>query len=110
MMDERDRISAAAIQVARSGEGAVVATVTTLMCRVAELERQVERRAALIETESDLHAALASKDSEIARLREVERRARFIVMLREHGRKHEPAWNDLVKALNESGDVVTANG
>lgn len=42
-------------------------------------------------------------------LREVERRARFVAMMRENGLKHEPAWDELVKALNALREYDTAN-
>jgi len=58
-------------------------------------------------TKADLFKAIHGYKIEVGKmfmtaelLREVERRARFIVMLRENGLKHEPAWDKLVKALN----------
>ena len=59
----------------------------------AEVTKWVDREA---EKNRKLGACLVASTL----LREVERRARFIVMMRENGLKHEPAWNELVKALN----------
>ena len=60
-------------------------------------------------TELEGYCEVCKDRSAATLLREVERRARFVVMMRENGLKHEPAWDELVKTLNELRAHDTAN-
>jgi len=51
-MDDRDRITARAIEIARSGEGAVVAEICWLTHKVNEMELRIKRLYEIIEEQS----------------------------------------------------------